>query len=114
MMATTGTAKIGADQPVERRSRQRGEEHPERMDPHRAALYPRHQHVAFQLLGYEEESGDEQGLDETPLRDEERDRDRGYGPEEGPDDGDDLRRRHPGPDGKGVLPYGEVHYRRTR
>src|ERR687889_2522139 len=83
------------------------------MYSHRAALYPRHQHVTFQLLGYQEESGDDQGLDKTPFWDEERDRDRGHGPQEGPYDGDDLRRRHPGPHREGVLPDGEEHYRRS-
>src|SRR5918994_841572 len=108
-----GDGEDGADQAVECRSGQRGEEHPERMYSHRAALYPRHQHVAFQLLGYQEESGDDQGLDKTPFWDEERDRDRGHGPQEGPYDGDDLRRRHPGPHREGVLPDGEEHYRRS-
>ena len=81
------------------------------MHSHRASLYPRHQQVALDLLGEEEQSGDEQGLHETSPGDEERDSDRRYRPEEGPQYGNDLRGRHPGPYGEGVLPDGEEHNR---
>ena len=66
------------------------------MDAHRAALDPRHQDVALELLGHEEEPRDYQGLVEAS--DEERDQDRRNGAEEGPEDGDDLGQADPQPD----------------
>ena len=58
MMATRGDGEDRADEAVEGCPREGGEEDPQRVHAHLAALDPRHQDIAFKLLGDEEEAGD--------------------------------------------------------
>src|SRR5918998_937380 len=87
-----GDGEDRADDAVEGRPRERGEEDPQRVDADRAALDPRHQDVPLELLGHEKEPRDYQGR------------------VEGPDEGDDLGQAYPQPDEERVLADHEERY----
>src|SRR5215207_9877187 len=106
-----GDGEDRADHAVEGGPRERGEEDPQGVDAHGAAHDPRHQDISFELLGDEEEAGDQECLPETAH--EERYKDRRDGAEKGPEDGDDLRDANPEADHEGVSPDREEGYGRA-